>query len=466
LKIRTTFTIWIALASFSTALIFSAFVYIELIEEPEKLFKREIFDVKDAIFESISTTEEVSFAPEDTDYPLERYYIKLTNGDGRIVYFSQIASHMDIPAQPVDGFFSVTRPLPLEHLWKDPVDDDDYDEIDGSRVRFSAFQETRKIGGATILLVVAKPLALFSVELRDLLGELLVSILLATLLVIFLSFFLAGRLLAPLSRINAKIQTIREHSLNERIPLAESRDELYVLSKSLNTMFDRLQFSFDRQRDFLSSAAHELKIPLTIIMLSQEEILVKESADDLKSELQRQLISLQRLNRLVKDLLDISHLEHKDTIEKQSVLLPESITGVLEDLDDLLKAKGIQCSTKIGQLWVFADHDRLVRVFINLIDNAIKYNLPSGGQIEIEAQGLKNMASITISNTGEEIPATDLPHVFSQFYRVEKSRSHRYGGTGLGLTIVKRIVELHNGTIWIESDSNRTRITLTLPLAL
>jgi signal transduction histidine kinase len=110
------------------------------------------------------------------------------------------------------------------------------------------------------------------------------------------------------------------------------------------------------------------------------------------------------------------------------------------------------------------DRDALQRVLINLVDNAVKYNIDRGS-IEITAEEKNNMIHLSIFNTGKDIPKKDIDRVFEQFYRVEKSRSTQYGGSGLGLTIVKRIIELHRGDITIESEPNTgTRIYIRLPI--
>jgi signal transduction histidine kinase len=115
-------------------------------------------------------------------------------------------------------------------------------------------------------------------------------------------------------------------------------------------------------------------------------------------------------------------------------------------------------------LRIRGDRDSLQRVLINLVDNAVKYNMDCG-RIEIAAEVKNNMVHLSIFNTGIGIPSKDIDRVFEQFYRVEKSRSSKYGGSGLGLTIVKRIIELHRGNITIESEPNAgTRINIRLPI--
>jgi two-component system OmpR family sensor kinase len=466
LKLRTTFTLWIALSSFLAAFLASIFVYIEMQEEPLKLIKRELADTGNSILKNTHPGTTEPFRQTTTDYPVERYYIKLYGPSNKVLYRSSLAAKIDIPKTTREGFYAIERRIAPKQIWLDPLDDDDYDkQFIRGQVKFTVLQMAKEVNGVPLTLVIAKPLATMSFELNELLHELIISIVALTVLFVLISYFLAGWLLKPISKINQKITSIRERSLNERIPLGKSQDEIYALSVSLNSMFDRLQFSFQRQKDFLSSASHEMKIPLTIIMLGHEEMLSRDLSDDLKIDLHKQLDNLRRLNRLVKDLLDISHLEHKEFIEHAVVELPSLIERILEDFDEMIQASGITCATRIERLKVLGDFEKLTRVFINLINNAIKYNLPSKGLITIAVCKKGSLAEIVIINTGEEIPEEDLPHIFTQFYRVEKSRSAQYGGTGLGLTIVKKIIELHGGTIKAESGDGKTQFTISLPLA-
>ncbi len=464
MKVRTKFTLWITLSSLFAAVLFSIFVYNELLEEPHKLIKRELFDTGEAILNSTDLSANPPFLAEKTDYPLERYYVKLIGEDNRLLYASNLANHVDIPTADTQGYFTMTRTLAPDKVWIDPFEDDEEDDLLNDQVKFKVLQLHRKQGKAEMTLIIAKPLAMMSFELQELIQELFLYLLISTVLVILLSYYLAGRLLKPISEINTKIKAIRETSLDERIPLGKSQDELYTLAVSLNSMFDRLQHSFEKQKDFIASASHEMKIPLTVTMLGHEEMLSHELPENIREELSRQLVNLQRLNKLVKDLLDISHLEHKEFLERARVNLPLLIERVLEDFDEMLAAANIICKTEVERVEINADRDKMMRVFINLIDNAIKYNLPEGGHITIRVNKKNSLAEISIANTGREIPKEDIPHIFNQFYRVEKSRAIQYGGSGLGLTIVERIIELHGGTISVSSDEGKTTFTILMPI--
>jgi two-component system OmpR family sensor kinase len=247
--------------------------------------------------------------------------------------------------------------------------------------------------------------------------------------------------------------------------LGRSKDELYELSESLNRMFDRLQYSFAMQKQFIADASHELKSPITLLSLFMEDAIhLKELPEIFRTRLIRQYDTLQRMRRLVKNLLDLSALEAKETLSFEEFALFPMVRAVSNDYADVLSARQIEMKIEVPEnLQIKGDKDSMQRVLINLIDNAIKYN-KERGRIEITAEEKNHMVHLSIFNTGLGIPGKDIHRVFGQFYRVEKSRSSQYGGSGLGLTIVKRIIELHRGDIIIESEPNVwTRVYIRLP---
>jgi signal transduction histidine kinase len=230
-------------------------------------------------------------------------------------------------------------------------------------------------------------------------------------------------------------------------------------------MFDRLQYSFARQKQFIADASHELKSPITSLSLFMEDAIhLEDLPDTFRLRLIRQYNILQRMRRLVKNLLDLSALEIRERMDFEELNLSDLANSIYEDFADVLEARHIDLSIDIPEgLHIIGGRDSLQRVLINLVDNAIKYNM-DGGKIEITAKVKNDMVYLSVCNTGSGIPEKDIDRVFEQFYRVEKSRSSQYGGSGLGLTIVKQIVELHRGSISIESEpKSRTRVNIRLP---
>lgn len=169
------------------------------------------------------------------------------------------------------------------------------------------------------------------------------------------------------------------------------------------------------------------------------------------------------MSRLVKNLLDLSALELQETISTDRFDLAKLVRSILEDYEDVFAARKIEVTGGIPQkLLMRGDPEKLQRMLINLVDNAVKYN-HEGGSIRINASGDRDI-ELSLSNTGSGIPPEDLAHVFEKFYRVEKSRSPQFGGAGLGLTIVNRIVELHGGRIRIKSEPDSwTKIDIIFP---
>ncbi len=208
-----------------------------------------------------------------------------------------------------------------------------------------------------------------------------------------------------------------------------------------------------------------MKTPLTLLRPSTEEILQDQH---LPAPVQEKLLgqerALSRISQLVKSLLDLSRLELAEVLERQHFCLGELMASLIEEFQGLLQEQSIIFSGDLSAaLPINGDREKLRRLLINLIDNAIRYNR-SGG--EIRYQGMRNTDEIILrlANTGPGIPDVDRERVFEQFFRCEQSRATSHGGSGLGLTIVKRIAELHGGTVTVSSEPPQwTVFTLRLP---
>lgn len=206
--------------------------------------------------------------------------------------------------------------------------------------------------------------------------------------------------------------------------------------------------------DFVANVSHELKTPLTSIKGFVETLL--EGALDDKENNRKFLKIIQdhagRLDSLVNDLLSLSHLESKEIMLKKSNFnLKEQVGEVISGFRAQLKKKAIVIKNELpSDISVNADKDRLEQVLTNLIDNAIKFNKEKGF-ISVYSEEIDGSVKISIEDSGIGIPAKDIPRIFERFYRVDKARSRELGGTGLGLSIVKHIIELHNGSVGVES---------------
>jgi two-component system phosphate regulon sensor histidine kinase PhoR len=219
--------------------------------------------------------------------------------------------------------------------------------------------------------------------------------------------------------------------------------------------------------DFVANVSHELKTPLTSIKGFVETLL--EGALDDKENNRNFLKIIQshtaRLDNLVDDLLSLSHLESKEIILKKTKFHLRQLTEeVISGFKSQLKNKNIEIKDELSaSVSLAADKNRIEQVITNLIDNAIKFNKEKGF-IRIYAEEKNGRVKITIEDSGIGIPQKDIPRIFERFYRVDKARSRELGGTGLGLSIVKHIIELHSGSVGVESNEGfGSRFWFSLP---
>jgi two-component system, OmpR family, sensor histidine kinase VicK len=223
------------------------------------------------------------------------------------------------------------------------------------------------------------------------------------------------------------------------------------------------------RKEFVANVSHELKTPITTIK-SYIETLLDGALDS--PELARQFLEVvlketDRMNRLVRDLLDLSRIDYQQVAwDKQPLEVDTLLGDSVQKLTMRARDKDIELLLDVPALPpVLADWDRIQQVVINIIANAIEYT-PSGGKIWVSAEPAGEMVRVSIRDTGIGIPADDLPRIFERFYRVDKARSRQMGGTGLGLAIAKEIVEAHGGRISIESQVGAgTTVTIELPTA-
>ncbi len=459
MKIRTRIALWITGAGLITSLFFSLVVFFEMMEQPLQILDSELKAVgKSAL--SLLEEEKIPITPkkmEEIPIFAGRYWLKIFDEHKNMVYQSELARLISLPLHNDDHRYTVQINLPRKQI--------NLNQDKGGNVAFRVRILKLPSKNHTFLVQVARPMEHLDEEVVDLVIFLVLGLAASTILLILLSYFAAGRVLKPISAITRLAKDINEKTLDKRIPPGISQDELHQLATSLNQMFDRLQYSFTRQKQFLASASHELKTPITMLRLFMDEALQNQEMDEaFRQQMISQRTNLFRMDRLVKTLLNLSALELRETIDKQDFNLTSLVNNLLEDFSAGISAADISLEIKLQEnLHLMGDQDKIRRLLINILDNAIKYN-HKGGMIELQASGNGKEVSISLYNTGPGIPEADREKIFEQFYRIEKSRSLQYGGAGLGLTIVRQIVKLHKGSIKVESEPELwTRITIILP---
>lgn len=279
-------------------------------------------------------------------------------------------------------------------------------------------------------------------------------------------FLLVQRALDPVDRITRSAERISFHNLSERLPVAQTRDELERLSGALNHMIHRLEESFQHNQRFLADASHELRTPLTIIQAELEGVTDRR---DITSEVRDRAVSaleeVERLRRIVEGLFALSRLDAGEALEQSAPFDLSELAATTADQMGLLavdKNISIRCQSK-DEVIVQGDRARLKQVVVNLLDNAIKYT-PNGGEVDVSVTRQNGKAILQVADNGIGISAQALPNLFQRFYRVDKARSRELGGAGLGLSIVKSICAAHQGKVEAQSKEGQgTRFIVELP---
>lgn len=295
---------------------------------------------------------------------------------------------------------------------------------------------------------------------------LLISSVAALVTAILVSLFVSRRVVTPIRQLMQASRHIAAGHYRERVRVA-SEDELGQLARSFNQMATALEQTEALRRDLIANVAHELRTPLTSIKGFMEGLIdgVLPAQPDTYQQVYREA---DRLQRLVNDLQELSRVEAGAIeLDLQPVALDKLIRQTAARLQPQFEEKAVELKLELSPALprVSADEDRINQVLLNLVGNALQYT-PTGGTVTITAQLENHKLIVAINDTGSGIPAQHLPHLFTRFYRVDKSRSRAGGGSGIGLTIAKHLVEAHQGQIWAASDGLDQGSTFAFSLPL
>lgn len=294
---------------------------------------------------------------------------------------------------------------------------------------------------------------------------------LALVTALIITFFLAQRISAPIHAISLAAGKLGKGDFSQRVNF-KGKDEVGKLVSTFNSMADGLMTMTNDlvrakqlQQNLVADVAHELRTPVSSIRAYMEAIqdgLLEPTKENLSSI--HEDITL--LSRLINDL---QVLAQADANEINLVYQPENVATVIskvsESIQPQIKTRGITLKINLPSELPLVEIDalRISQVLRNLLDNAISHT-PSGGEIKIDAIGGEGYIEMAVSDTGEGIPEQDLSNIFERFYRVDKSRARATGGSGLGLTIAKRLVEAHGGEINVQSELGKgSRFIFTIP---
>jgi histidine kinase len=289
---------------------------------------------------------------------------------------------------------------------------------------------------------------------------------------LFASIVVSRKVVAPVQAITQASLRIADGHFDQRVAvlpgdLAQA-DELARLAHAFNQMAERLEHTEQMRLQLLGDVSHELRTPLTAIKGSMEAlvdgVLPAEPATFQQIEQEAD-----RLQRLVNDLQELSRVEAGAyELNRQPLSIEELVKTAVRRVERQFQIKKMTLTTSMAPNLppVQGDADRLLQVLINLLSNACQYT-QEGGNVQVKAEQKGAEVIISVRDNGPGIPAEDIPHLFTRFYRVDKSRSRLAGGgSGIGLTIAKHLVEAHGARIWVESagDGKGSTFAFTLPL--
>jgi len=296
--------------------------------------------------------------------------------------------------------------------------------------------------------------------------SLVIAFVAASLVGLVLSYWLSRSIIAPVQSMKNASQRIAQGHYDERVS-SRGTDELSQLAASFNQMAEQLEQVETMRRRLIGDVAHELRTPLTAIKGSTEGLMdgVLPANDETYQQIHNEA---ERLNKLVNDLQELSRVESKAI---SLDIHPLDVSSLMQTTQKRMqfqfdeKRVALNLSLPHAPILVLADEDRVLQILTNLLGNALQYT-PENGTVTVTIEREKLFAKFTIRDTGIGIPAEFLTHIFDRFYRVDKSRSRAHGGSGIGLTIAKHLVEAHGGKIWAESEGeNKGSVFIfTLPV--
>jgi two-component system, OmpR family, sensor kinase len=266
-------------------------------------------------------------------------------------------------------------------------------------------------------------------------------------------WWVATRAIRPIDAISGTAVKIAGGDLSQRINTADTDSELGRLAGVLNSTFARLEAAFAQQARFTSDASHELRTPVSVILSQTQTALSRERpGPEYREALEASQRAARRMKGLTESLLELARLDAaQEPLKRQPFDLLPVARDCVEMIRPLAAERGIQVHCDVHPVECLGDADRIGQVITNLLTNAIHFNRDQG-EVRLSARADAGVVLLTVADTGQGIPAEDIPHIFERFYRVDKSRSRAQGRAGLGLAICKAIIDAHGGSIDVSSQ--------------
>jgi heavy metal sensor kinase len=460
-SIRFSLTLWYAVTLAVILVLFSSFIYLVLSNQLNKEIDRELLTVAEAV--ASPTLEPFRHAaPSVFDQVLEDFigtrltgkHVQVLDGSGAVAASSKSMEELRIPLGKTAlrrvqaGKVSYETRVNLDVY---PVRTIVYPIMTDGRLDQIVLVGTSMRGPAETLEKVQLVFA--------------VSIPLALILWSLGGWFLAGRALKPVDLITRSARKITAENLGLRLEVINPQDEIGRLATTFNDTLERLENAFNRIRQFTGDVSHELRTPLTILR-GEAEVGLKwaKEPEEFRELLRSNLEEINRMSKIIETFLELSRVEGGVKLELADLDLSDLLAELVQQSRLIAPDKNLRIAF-VGQepVTILGDWLRLRQVFMNLLDNAVKYT-PADGEISVVVDTTGDSARVAIIDSGPGIPPEDLPHIFERFYRVDKARNRADGGCGLGLSLVKTFVEAFGGRIEVVSEAGKGSIfTVLLP---
>lgn len=319
-------------------------------------------------------------------------------------------------------------------------------------------------GNITGAVFIHSQFAAISDSLSKVYSQVLFSTCISIAIAMVLVFITARQIQRPILELTRAETEMSKGNFKRRVKIT-SKDEVGRLGIAFNQMGEDLEKYESTRSSFVANVSHELKSPLT----SMQGFLQGMLDGTIEQEKHPQYISMvlsetKRMSTLISDLLDLSKIESgKFPLNIKPFDINELIRRTIITFENKIEDKDLSVMINIGEdrQYVLGDEDRYAQVLTNLIDNAVKFSIPNG-ELKIWTQDLSDKIYVNVSNMGPMIPPEDLPYIFERFYKVDKSHNRKTEGTGIGLSIVKRIIKQHGETLSVSSDENCTCFTFSI----
>ena len=369
-------------------------------------------------------------------------YVAILDRDGHPVFGS---GFFTMPGMMEDGEGVTTTGPP----WGTP-------SVRVGSAELTVAQQSVEVGGELLLVVAASPLAEVVRSVEAIIRTSMVGVPLLVVLVGGVTWTVTGRTLRPIERIRTEVEELSSRTLDRRVPVPDSDDEVARLAITMNGMLARLEAAAARQREFISDASHELRSPVAAIRAELEVALAHPSGSTLQHVATGVLDETGRIERIVADLLLLARLDEGVAPAAGTVDLGRIIRAAADHVGDIAVAVDVA-----DGVLVTGSESELASVVRNLVDNAVRHAVSA---IAMTATARDGTVVLTVDDDGPGIPPADRERVFQRFTRLEPARGRADGGVGLGLAVVDRVVRHHRGAVTVGvSPRGGARFEVVLP---